>query len=857
MIAELEILAILQATTESRGRLGEEEMRAAALLASLYAGQLIRHDYLLDTAAGLQKKELLRRTGDEWELTGKGEALLAAIGEKQIGASRIRSLNELAVSLRNSPSSIAYIRSVGPKVTEMVRSQKSKFSQVAGEVVLCALLTRIQNLPRLAESVYEAPAQWLGQEKEVWPVLKRTESDLSNQSGHVCRLVLDSTRGIVLTAPVSPEALSVKDVALKRISTRELESKSAGSYLVSVVEAFLFSKLLESGYSPVGGHRRVFMRYGGGKDQDSHAGVPAVRTHLQPFPPNSVLIWIEEFSKQMTRALDVIGDARTDDEIRTRLSGCVLRTLPYESSAELMAAIPGIDLATELVPGTDLSFVQYWSGLGYEVEEQVQPLLLLRTKTGQYKYPAEMVLIRSPAGGLPKDREPTVMTPMERMSGLERLAVEIFGKSKMLRWQSVDFVLDSIAPSTLTLPEEWRPRTFFVNPPLLHFGGGEISADPRDVFNFGPEAGKKNMVISHIYYPAGTDSLRCRKAIECICRHYSDRGFGEARVDANAQLIGYRSAPGSAEVADLIRRTRSSVPKEAVGIAFLEDDELYHVFKRQFQEHHERPIQALYMDTMGQVLDQRRGVLDQLALNLYLKRLAQMEAPWTLVGSAGGSDRTSFAGIAFSRALDPKRAGKGVAVLHDARGRGLKWDMLMTPGERTITQDWFGIVLDQLLPLLGDEPADRLVIYRPGMLFPVEEEAIGRALSKKLDSATKLEFVEVLSEHRRFFVRNGGVLGNPMPGTVILWSDEDALLCESGFAERGIDRGTVVPVGLRRIIGMTPLGTICAEYHDQTHLSWSAPSTTWKHPLVIKIAERMAIAAREGVPPNAVKFLPL
>jgi len=380
-----------------------------------------------------------------------------------------------------------------------------------------------------------------------------------------------------------------------------------------------------------------------------------------------------------------------------------------------------------------------------------------------------------------------------------------------------------------------------------------------DVYTKGPEAGRKPTFVRRIFHPPDLDAANCRRAVEILCRHYESRGFGRAGLAPEVETLTFPAQGTAAEIGSLMRRVAKAKDPEAVGILFLaEGDPAYHAFKRFHPEYVGAPVQGIQSDTLPTILSGKRGVLDQLALNLYLKRLGLRESAWTLAAPAGGSEKTSFLAIAFSRGVEPRKAGRGVAALHDAVGRGLSWNALVTPGERTITEAWFGGVLDRVHPLLEGEPSDRLVIYRTGRLDPVEIEAIRKSLSERASSLPQtVDFVAVFNEHRRFFMRSEGGQRNPPPGTMIFWSEDEALLAASGFAERGIWRGTVVPVGLRRVIGTSRIDSISAEYHDLTHLSWSAPSTTWKHPLVLKIAERLAEAARERVPSSAIVHLPL
>lgn len=858
MISELELLTILAYIQNVRARLTREEIRAASLLASMFSGRLVRYDSVEDSMMTLQKKGFLKGDLDRFELTAEGGALVSVFGEKRIGRSRLESLRKLIEPLTKAPSTAAFILEFGPQVTEMLRAQKSKLAPVGGELVLCALLVRIDQPEELFETVFTLPERTEVEQANRWKTIRRLEDHLTKELGRPIHITLEKNR-IVVQSPRPIHTLT--------FGGREIEADSGAqpvspphraSYRQAILSRFLSNQLRSAGYSPVGSMHRVFVRIEGRAKAPLQASVPAVRLFYQILNADRALVWLEEFTKPWLRALDLIADTRAKDKRRERLTGQLLRTLPYESPGELVDVTVDVDVHQEFVPESSLSYYEYWLDRGYELEERVQPLLVIRTKTGTYSYPAETILIRSGGPDPDKSHRPWVLSPQERADGLEKLGRLVFPK-QTIEWRGLEFVLEGIAPTVGNLPPSVQPQAAFINPPLLRFGAGAQSGDPLDVFTKGPEAGRKRLVITHVFHPTDVNGDMCVRALRGLVRHYAARGFGDASLDPNFQNIGYPAEAQRGDIGELVRRTRAPSSAHAIAVAFLEEgDESYYGFKRFFPEYCGAPIQAIQTSTIPELEGGNRGVLDQLALNLYLKRLSHHESAWTLVAPAGGSDRTSYLAISFSRGMEPKRAGKGVAALHDATGRGLNWGLVLTPGEVTLTQSWFETVLEQIRPLLEEEPSDRLVFYRPGTLHQVEIEAIQRAFKSKFTSQSRpVDFVAVLNEHRRFFLRVDGVLQNPPPGTAIFWSDQEVLLAESGFMERGIWRGTVVPVGLRRVLGDGSMKVLAAEYHDLTHLSWSAPTTTWKHPLVMKIAERLAEAAREGVPSTAIRFLPL
>jgi hypothetical protein len=709
----------------------------------------------------------------------------------------------------------------------------------------------------LYETPFSLPPEFQGPDVNPWPAIHRTAAQLSSQLGKLVHLTVDGDK-LLATAPEHISSLDLEGRVLQGLPSRAVDRAKSGPYIVAGAEGFFADCLAKEEYLAVGSRRRVFVRYGERGTGGMETSVPAVRLFYQPLGPAHVLVWVEEFSKPWTRALDLLAGAGNKEEILSRLTGQRLRTLPYEKPATVVDVFPQADLARELVSRTPFNYMDYWADLGIDLEERVQPLLLMETKTGQYNYPAEAVLVRAEAPELLGGHEPSEIAPEERLKGLEDLSRLVF-KAETMGWMGLSFSLRVVAPTVEDLPAEHRPRVTFINPPLLRLGGGSISIDPMDIFAKGPEAGRKKVVIRNVYHPSTADASSCTRAVQTLCRHYGRRGLGEARLDPNLQGVGYLPGATRADIGGLVRRTAKTLGDDSAAIAFLDEgEEAYHGFKRFYPEYADAPLQAIQLETTGDILDSQRGILDQLSLNLYLKRLGPRESAWTLLSPADEVARTTYVAIAFSRRLEPTRGGKGVAALHDALGRGLNWGLVMTPGERTITQAWFDTVLDQIQPMLEGEPSDRLVLYRRGRLDPVEVEGIDRALAGRFRAANKtVDFVAIMDEHRRFFVRSKDGLINPPPGTAIFWSEAEALLAESGFVERGVWRGTVVPVGLRRVLGFTPIEKIAAEYHDLTHLSWSAPYTTWKHPLVVKVAERLAEAPREGVPSNAIKFLPL
>jgi hypothetical protein len=855
MISDLEVLTVLNEVRGSFGKLGPDELRASAITASLFIGAVVRYDSVIGAIGTLRRKALVEGSQDELNLTLEGRALVKALGPTQIGQARLETLGKLGESLKGSRTAKEFIRLFAPRVTELANRGGSSLSGIDFPLTLCALVFRLEGMEALQDVRFPLPNQ-AGQSRSVWSQARLIERKLQRDGTRPGLVLLHGdSLSVIANGPI--QKLVVEDEVLESQGSGPVRLDDFTTISIGIVEGFVREAFRRAGYHATGASRRVFVNprdlRGGDERADSHS---AVRIIPQPLSDSRVLLWVEEYNKPWITALEIIEGAgeRASEELRQ----LTLRALPAERVVKFVSLQGPIDLALEKVPGIHASFLDYWAELGFELTVRSQPMLIVETAAGNLSYPAETILVGGPPRTLPgSDWEPVTLTPGERMVGLQTLRDRIL-QPMPAGWNGVNIILDQTGPTERQVHVAGFPEAKCAREPVLRFSRGATSVDPMSVFELGPEAGRKPIIVRNLYLPSTSNPDECKAAILSLCKNYSRLGFGEAQLDSTVSTISYPPSSGAPSLGELVRRTARVYGSGTMGIAVLDDaDSTYYAFKRYYPEYARAPIQAIHSSTVPKIIAGKGGLIDQLCLNLYLKQLGPREAAWSLQTPAGGSAGSSFVAIAFSRALNPQRGGRGVAVLHDATGRGLSWESLVTPGERTITQDWFETVLDQLSPLLRTNPASRLVFYRSGRLDPIEVRAIGHAIERKLTGQIVVDFVSVLNEHRRFFISPGGVPSNPPPGTVIVWSTEEALLAESGFEDRGVSRGSVVPVGLRRVIGRTSIERIAAEYHDLTHLSWSAPYTTWKHPLVMRIADRLAEAAREGGSSVGPKYLPL
>lgn len=857
-LQELEGLLVVRSVMTVWDALGDDEIRASAIAYSLFTGIPVRYSEMVEFVRTEELEGYLASDGERILLTLEGSALVSALAESEIGQSKLQQLKSIERSLKDSRGALTYINRFAKQVQKLIEARERRVLPLENPVVLCSLLLNVEPISRMFETRLMLPSEFAVSDSPPWREVALLEERLVKATGQSVRLTIVTPGELSILSLVPIEDVEFGGTGLKG-NALPVDPAKVGPLLVErAIDRLIEKKMVRAGYARIGRSHREFSKFNRKNTGSKAQELPSVRFVTDALSAETLLVWAEEFMRPILRAIDIIevGDDNTivENSIRERR----LVTLPYGSNAELIRIIGITDMSTSVVPGTNLTYEDYWEKRNIPIEERVQPLLLMRTPSGEFSYPAEMVLIRREIGVPGLGRNPRVMSPSQRLAGLKQLSNAIFGNGTVV-WEGLSIRCIGIGPRLSEINLEERPKAISLPPPLLRFAGDRIGYDPIQVFDFGPYAGMKDVFISHIFYPSNVQPYKVEKAISTLSESFKKLRLGSVRLTAESLRISYDSEAAQSSIANLVRRYARKSTSISIGLVITNQiGDAYFSFKRYFTVHNGSPLQAFTTDSLDKLLAGNRGILRLLSLNLYLKLLTQNESAWILATPAGGSQKTSFLGLGFSRALNPLRAGKGAAVMHDAMGLGLSWKMLLMRGERTIDEAWFTDILNQLDEAVQENPTSRLVIYRAGRMDEVERKAITRAIEAKKTSWNKpLEFVLAIDEHRRFFVEQDGRISNPHSGCALLWRDGTVLLAESGFSERQITRGTVVPVSLHPVLSSTSSEQLASEYHDQSHLSWSSPGTTWKQPLVLRISEKLAEAAREGVPASAIRFLPL
>jgi argonaute-like protein implicated in RNA metabolism and viral defense len=332
----------------------------------------------------------------------------------------------------------------------------------------------------------------------------------------------------------------------------------------------------------------------------------------------------------------------------------------------------------------------------------------------------------------------------------------------------------------------------------------------------------------------------------------------------HGKILKYNPNADRRELEQKIRNLEKSKSDNNIAVAVVpgDDDELYYSLKRLLPRNTQVPLQIITKPSFEKILSGRFRGSENLCLQILIKNLKKGEAIWKLSNAAGLSkEKTLFVGLGFSRYPREKKVSKCAAVLHDAHGDRITWEVFSTLQERTITKQWFDTLLFRIRDIIDQEKPSRLVFYRTGIMHDTELTAVENSLKERQwSSQIKVSFVSILEVGNfRFYLydRKSNNYKNLPAGYAIVVNDKEAFLSSSNYDGRELRQGTVIPIRLRLDIGDENIIDILKEYHDLTYLNWPVPRTTAKHPLVITIADRFSELTRENVSIESMFYLDL
>jgi hypothetical protein len=863
MTIDLPLLISIRALSDSSGDCTGDAFRSAVLAASLARGRVITFGASKDLLQEMAEEGLVAQDGTRIRLMPEGEAFIEARRDSSEAQTYTKIVTELLGPSPKLPVDGEFVRGLSRRLKDLIEHTTSRPEEPPVDVSLGAILVECSGPTEVYRSEFHPmwpPDLPVGAR---WRDAHSAADEWREGSGSLTEVSVSGENLVAVTC--APDCrLRIGGAELTPVRVARISPLPA-EVIETAIGRVLARRALELGWRTTGPSARALFDPAS-EHRTAAAGRPlreyeAFSLSVQAVSDRRSLVWIDEFIHHVTTAADYIEafgpatlwEAASKHEIE-------LRTEPYGTKGELLAVEGAVDVHVAQADGRR-SYFEYWEAThDLTLEEDYQPVLRIRTSTGTYSYPAEMVRLEFLSEPNPKSRGPRVRSPRLRELGISALAGRLF-TGEQLSGEGLVLSVIGCVPAVTALGTG-TARVFLRAPPLLLFGEAQTAADPAEIFDLSPFAGPRDVEIDHVFWPAGMERAAVEAFIAALARRYFELRLGRL-VPSRTVYISYDALGGKEAVASLVRPLRRATRPTGhhVGIAILGGGETaYFGFKRYYPDFARVPIQSVQDATVEGIGGGDGSSLNLLALNCYLKALAEDEPAWALASPAGDrTDRSAFLGIGFSRKLAPRRSGKAAVALHDSRGFGTSWTLCVTPGiERTIDQAWFAVLLDQLLAKWDFSAYDRIVIFRKGRVDSIEADAIRRELrARGLSIEQKFRVISVVDSKRRFFRRSGGILTNPDPGTVLLLSDGSALVAASGVESRGVTRGTVVPIELRVAVGSDELESLAKEYLDLTYLSWSNPQTTWKAPLVLQLADRIAALAREGVPENAIFYLPL
>jgi hypothetical protein len=635
--------------------------------------------------------------------------------------------------------------------------------------------------------------------------------------------------------------------------------------------------LKELGYKRLRWPSRSFLKYDNFDSVATDAGMlrehDSVRLDFSKMADDRVFVWTETRISCRKTALDLLTENLPDSTDKAKaldfLSSFKQRIVPSGSIAKVKDIVFDADMDTETIPEIDMTFADYWKERkGIPLTQQTQPIVIIQGWNGDLHYPAEMIFVDrhdlEESIGTFRGRAPRYEDPNLRAEKAEALFNELKPvrvENGLMKFLSADF--ESSCPLASELSSQGAfSKIVKVSPPLLEFARNSLSLDPMEVFarEFGPICGQKDIILSHVICPDDVHSHDLDSASEAIGKIYSSSNFGRFRKGDEPIIVKYDTNEGIGGLEAKIRRLEKTTEAEkcvCLGV-IPEDGEFYYAVKKLFPGRVGIPVQGLRLGTLSELARGKFKGGRFLSLQLLIKSLNKGECVWRLASAAGLSkEKVLYIGIGFSRTPGIRRVGKCAAVMHDAHGSGVTWNIFSTPMvERTITKQWFDAVLFRIRDIVQKENPERVTFYRHGTMYPVETEAIETSLREGTWlSSTKVTFVSVVDEGRRRFYVDNWKRSNLPPGTAFVLNEKEALLSTSNYDGRELMQGTVIPIRLVKELGEEDMISVLKEYHDQTYLSWAAPKTTSKYPLVLTIANKFAQSTREDIPLESMFYL--
>jgi hypothetical protein len=284
--------------------------------------------------------------------------------------------------------------------------------------------------------------------------------------------------------------------------------------------------------------------------------------------------------------------------------------------------------------------------------------------------------------------------------------------------------------------------------------------------------------------------------------------------------------------------------------------DLYYDFKDLLALRRGVPVQVVTDRTVTRVLQGDYRLVKLLALQIYTKLLKPKEAVWILENPCDETNSTLYVGFGYSRTPLTNKKANSFAALCDPRGRELRWQAIGIPFQgRYINKTWFRGFLKFVSKNLR-ENIDRVVVYRRGDTYEHESNTmISELETTKSPFKEDFHFISAINDIRRIYAYDDS-WKNPEIGVFIVVNDKEAILVSSLQHAIQLRQGTIIPIRLIQNVGDEKMEKIVREYHDLSYLNWTAPITTSKYPLVLNIANKIAVMAKEQMSEELFHYFP-
>ncbi len=402
--------------------------------------------------------------------------------------------------------------------------------------------------------------------------------------------------------------------------------------------------------------------------------------------------------------------------------------------------------------------------------------------------------------------------------------------------------------------------------PSFRFKGNQLGNSTLGIFRFGPISQPKRVRVVGVLQPEGI-VLPMEAAFHELAAEFSRRQFGQIIID-NPPILLYAPTSDLPKLVELASARSAHEPNETpilLGVLEGGSSEMRVKLKEASHIAASAACQCVSAETIKAIGSRAEGVARGLALQMYLKCIAEGEAMWVVDPPVDTTGTTAFVAVGYSAdPNDPENRANSFAALSDPSGGHVHWQGVGAVGsrEKYMTRDAVKSLQRFVLRAIADRPFKRIVLYRRGDFYSEERAAILEGFGDDFRKRYALDFVSVKDTSARLAIQRKATgevhpnLVNAPPGFYVVLDENRALLSTSYLEEQRNAQGTTQLVMLTRETGSTPIQQIVQEYRAQTFLCWESPANPGKSPLVLHLCDEIASLMRFARDPDLCKHFP-